>query len=274
MSETSALTFERPPIAEVVAAVSFDRLPGATAAQLGVFWRDSLSSEFPDINVMPPVSRPVERFGNESTLRDLPFVIESDYRSPRLWFISALGDEVVQVQDDWFACNWRRVEPGSIYSHWPRRKQVFSNWFRQFDTFVAEISGSSLVPTQCEITYINHIESGLTWKSHSEASKIFRSVGASDMPGFLERENVRFNQSFVIHDDSNAQMGRLHISVQPALKADDRSPIYVLELTARGNPASPDLEGVEKFFNLGRQAINETFAAITSDEIHREWGVK
>ncbi len=274
MSESAALAFDRPPIAEVVAAVSFNQLPDSTVAQYGIFWHKYLANEFPQIKQMPPVSRPVERFGPASTLRDVPFVIESEYRSPRLWFINGPGDEVVQMQADWFACNWRRIEPETVYSHWAARRRVFSRWFEQFRAFVGDVSSTEVVPTQCEVTYINHIESGLTWKNHSEASKIFRSVGASEVSGFLERENVRFNQSFILNDSLGVPAGRLHVSVQPALKSEDHSPIYVLELTVRGKPTTPDLKGIEDFLDQGRAAINATFGAITSDEIQREWGVR
>jgi uncharacterized protein (TIGR04255 family) len=198
MSESFIFDYERPPIVEVVAAVTFDRLPENALVHFGLFWESKLAEAFPRVEERAPYVPPVERFGTETLAPQVTFFSEGEFPSPRLWFLNEAGDELLQLQRNWFACNWRKVEAGSSYSHWPTRRKSFKVWFGALSDYVDEAGLGTISPTQCEVTYINHILAGETWKTHGEVAKIFRSVGESQLPDVLERESTRFNLDFLI----------------------------------------------------------------------------
>jgi uncharacterized protein (TIGR04255 family) len=272
MPDEILVHYAHPPIAEVVAAVSFDRLPEGASVHFGAFWHSRLRTTFPNVQEKPPYIPPIERFGAEVFTPQISLSLEREFPSPRLWFLTEAGDELLQLQRDWFACNWRKVSEGAEYAHWPSRRSAFVRWYGALSEYVTDAGLGDLVARQCEVTYINHIEVGHAWKSHGDVSEIFRSLGRSQIPKFLERESARFGHEFLMVAEAGGPFGRLHVSATPAFKASDRTPIYVLELTARGAPKTPDLAGVVDFLDAGRQAIVLTFAAITSDEMQREWG--
>lgn len=59
------------------------------------------------------------------------------------------------------------------------------------------------------------------------------------------------------------------MEVQPALRATDNKPMYVMSLTARG------LYGVGMdFLDIGRQWIVKSFEQLTTEEMHRIWRKK
>ncbi|ATO15403.1 hypothetical protein CO540_17455 [Micromonospora sp. WMMA2032] len=274
MAEPTILNFDNPPIAEVVAAVSYDALPSSALAHFGIFWKEHLAATFPRIEEKPPLVPPLERFGAEVFAPQLTLVTEPDYPSPRLWALNESGDELLQLQRNWFACNWRKVRSDSSYTHWPSRRAAFARWYSALEEYVRLSGLGSITPLQCELTYVNHILSGNTWKRHGEVSKIFRSIGESEIPVSLERESTRFGQDFLMLGDDSRPIGRLHASAQPAFRTEGREPIYVLELTARGVPANPDIDGILSFLDQGREAINAAFSALTADEMQLEWGRK
>ena len=274
MSEPMILNFDNPPIAEVVAAVSFEALPAITLAHFGIFWKEHLAAAFPRIEEKPPLMPPLERFGAEAFAPQLSLIAEPEYPSPRLWALNENGDELLQLQRNWFGCNWRKVNSDSSYTHWPARRAAFARWYAALDDYVTNNDLGRISPIQCEVTYVNHILSGNTWKRHGEIANIFRSIGESELPASLERESTRFGQDFLMLGQDGRPVGRLHVSAQPAFRPEGREPIYVLELTARGVPKTPDIEGVVDFLNQGRDAINATFSALTADEIQHEWGRK
>jgi hypothetical protein len=92
-----------------------------------------------------------------------------------------------------------------------------------------------------------------------------------EVPG-LTFQDARLAQTQQIVDATGKFLGRLHMTVEPRLRRSDNSPMIGLTFTARGQPFSPDTNGVLGFFDLGRSLIVRAFAAITTEEMHREWG--
>lgn len=273
MSESIQLNYDHPPIVEVVASVAFQTLPSSALLHLGAFWRDSLAHAYPRIEEKAPYLPQIERFGPEVFAPQFNFP-DGEFPSPRIWALNQSGDELLQLQRDWFACNWRKVSAESSYTHWPARRQAFERWFVALNDYMSEVGLGPLVPTQCEVTYINHVVVGETWKRHSELSRVFRSISDAELPQNIELESARFGHDYLINGEDGSPVGRLHVNVQPAFSAQGRTPIYVFELTARGLPYSQDIKGITDFLDQGRNSIIQTFEAISSGEIQREWGKK
>ena len=265
------VTFTKPPVVEVVAGVALSGLPAEGSALLGAFWKDVLRSRMPHLTVQPPYL-PLSEFPTPGAGANLIFGMEQGFPPPRLWASTAAQDELVQLQTGWFACNWRKVQPTDEYDRWSSRRAAFVEHFSAMCEYLAEAGLPTPIVTQCEVTYINHIVAGTRWSSHADAAKILRNPPPGSSVG-LPLEQVMTEAQYALLDGGRP-VGRLHLKFQPALARDGRSPIYVLELTARGAPLGSGLDGALAFLDLGRLAIDRAFLASTTDEMHDEWGLR
>jgi uncharacterized protein (TIGR04255 family) len=173
--------------------------------------------------------------------------------------------ELLQIQDDKFIRNWRKIESGAEYPRYEKISQAFKEDLVALLDFVSLEQLGSPRPSQCEITYVNHIAVG-----HSSVERAFRLWRPTE-PEFLPaQEDVRIAVRYPIKDDSGAFLGRLNVDLQPAFLNVDQSPILVLTLTARGRPDGSGLDGVFRFLDRGREWIVRGFAEVTSREIQRD----
>lgn len=93
-------------------------------------------------------------------------------------------------------------------------------------------------------------------------------------PEFLPSpQETTFAERFLIEREG-VPRGRLHVSANPAFKLQEQIPVYMLTLTARGIPPSPDVEGVMSFFDEGRDLIVRSFRDMTTAEMHEKWGLR
>ncbi len=263
------VSFTAPPVVEVVAGVAFDGVDAELGPLLGAFWKEQLRETFPVLEQQPPYSPPMEQFPISRSSAD-PFEISTTYPPARLWAKSVDGQQILQLQPGYFACNWRRVRPSDDYDRWPRRRNEFERWFSSLCEFLATEGTGQPKITQCEVTYINHIRGGGAWSDHSQFDKIFTlNLDVSNV-GDFEQAIVQVDS--VLKNEFGQPTGRLHLKILPAFARDGKTPLYVFELTARGAPRGDGLPGALSFLNEGRKAIDLAFVAATSPLMHREWG--
>lgn len=263
--------YARPPVVEVVAAVRFDDLPLVVAAGLGEFWRSRLAVELPDVDAQAPYQAPVERFDRRFRAPDFSLDVMNAPPFTRYWFSAASGNELVQLQPNWLACNWRKVTPDAQYGRWQSRREAFLQRYRQFSDWIDERE-ARIVPNQCEVTYINHIYPiPNVWSNHADAHKIFRGLKSVEAPAGIRTEQSVWQAQYLLDGDSKVA-GRLHVKVQPAFSLKDDAPIFVMELTARGAPSDPSLESVMSFLDKARETVVKMFEATTTLEAHEGWG--
>ena len=84
---------------------------------------------------------------------------------------------------------------------------------------------------------------------------------------------MQLGMTFAIKDERQAPVGRLHVTAQPAIRKEDRKPMVILNLTARGKPEGEGTDGVLRFLDRGREWIVKTFKEITTSEMHQIWGL-
>lgn len=268
MSET-IVEFTRPPVVEVVAGVALDGLGDEAGPLLAAFWVSRLRQHFPGLQQQPPYNPPLETFSPSSQAGGIAFNIGFT-PAARLWALREGGQELLQLQPEWFACNWRKVQPKDEYDRWSNRLGGFRRWYQELVEFLKANGSTEPRINQCEVTYINHIKSGVGWQSHSQFTKVFNaSLGAG---GPYPLEQVSAQAQFLLSDGDDP-IGRLYARVVPGFDRDGRTPIYVFELTARGAPIGQGLDGAVEFLNRGRAAIDESFLALTTAEMHVEWGL-
>jgi len=263
--------YTKPPVVEVVAAVRFADLPAVLSAGLGEFWRSTLASDLPDVAVKAPYTAPTEVFTRKSNVPELSLDLMEVPPFPRFWFTAVSGDELLQLQSNWMACNWRKVVPKAVYGRWRSRRDAFQERFGQLSAWV-EGRGGHVIPDQCEVTYTNHIYpmDGI-WRKHAEAHKVFRPLSPLPSLPLVYPEHEILQASYVI-GDQDEPVGRVHVKVQPAFSLKDDTPIFVMELTARGAPHASSLDGVMSFLDQGRQAVVTIFNSITTPEAQEGWG--
>lgn len=271
MAET-IVSFAAPPVVEVVAGVAFESPDSNLSALLSAFWKEHLRAEFPILQQQPPYSPPVEQFAVGAAGPSLTFEFgTATFPAPRLWALSHDGRDLLQLQPGYFACNWRKVQPDGKYDRWSKRRESFEHWYSMLSEFLSSEGSGQPKVTQCEVTYINHIKPGAQWRDHTEFGRVFRISLSLPISYAFEQASVQ-TQSILVEEDE--PFGRLHVKLFPAYDRDGRTPLYVLELTARGAPKGDGTPGALTFMDKGRDAIDNMFVEITTPEMHEEWGMQ
>lgn len=265
------VTYLRPPVAEVVASVRFDDMSYPSYFSLGSLWAASFRDQFPNLEPKAPYDVPDESFAPRSSPAQLAMQFATVPPLPRLWLTDPSGDELVQLQRGWFATNWRRVQPTSEYDRWSKRRAAFDKHWQTLTAWLMERQDAPR-PTQCEVTYINHIytDAGL-WESHDQAQRVFSFGPLGSVGSGLTLEQFTWQASFLMPGQGGPG-GRVHVSIQPAQDGASGRPLVVLEITARcplgGTLGAPVSEALDR----GRAAVVSTFMSVTSTEAQQIWG--
>lgn len=270
LSDSSLPEFDAPPVAEVALSVAFEPLDTLRAPQIGLLWQEKFRHRFPVVEEQVPLEPMHERFGQPSN-PEFSISFDPGTSLPRLWFLNSEGTELIQLQRNWFARNWRKIAASGVYPRYPHLLSTFLKDYGDLCAFAKEEKLGDPLPTQCEITYVNQISPNEEWTSVGELHKVLRLFGrsAGEFPG--QPEQGRLAVSWIMNIDESP-VGRLHCTVGPATSIEKNEPLIVLTLTARGAPRSPNSEGLTEFLDLGREYIVRTFDSITTDEMHRIWG--
>jgi uncharacterized protein (TIGR04255 family) len=264
--------FEHPPVIEVALSVGFQTLTAMASAHAGLFW-STIRTKYPKTEDQPPLKVAAEQEGGNFVEPKVQLEL-MDKPQPRVWFLNESGNELVQMQHDRFIHNWRKVAEGDVYPRYEQIRETFADELAGFDRFVRDEGLGAVIPTQCEVTYVNHIHAGHGWRDHGDIDRVMsvwqRASAAAFLPG---PEDVRFAARYPMRDGAGNFCGRLSASVQPARLVQDNSKIMVFTLTARGatQPAG-DLRGVMPFMDMAREWIVRGFADLTTEAMHKVWG--
>ena len=257
---------------EVLLSVNFEPLSGLNAVAVLELWQTHYKRSLPTVEEQPPYFAMVERFGRTARLPEVKFELAGGLPSPRYWFVDSSGTRLVQLQQDWLARNWRKRDASPDYPRYPSLRAPFTTDLETVSRFVVERGLGEIKPVQCEITYINHLRPGEGWTDHGDLSRLLRVWRDPESEGVVSHpEQVGFAASYLFPSNDETPLGRLHVSLQPGYTRDAEEPLYVLTLTARGQPLSGDLDGALGFLDIGHETIVTTFDLITTDEMHSIW---
>ncbi|HTV41571.1 MAG TPA: TIGR04255 family protein [Candidatus Sulfotelmatobacter sp.] len=254
-------SYENPPVNEVICGIMFKPITALLAPHLGLLW-NKFRTEYPTCREAEPLIPVVESFDGEETGQvdlSVPFL-------PRMWFVSKDENAVIQVQRDRILHNWRKVRTTDSYPRYSVVKERFTKQCSDFATFLAENELGTIQPLQFEMTYLNHIPAESGWHTVGDIGKIFPDFNWRSGDRFLARpEKVNWRTSFALPESK----GRLHISIQLALRRQDRLPLFVVDLTVRGMGADRTLSGMWPWFDTAREWIVRGFTDITGPELQR-----
>ena len=262
--------FGKPPVVEVAVSLQFKPLELLRSAHIGLLWDVFRREGFKRTEDHGEIEPAFEEFEGKPTPRVGVKIQAFDDAPPlpRVWFLNDTQTELIQVQRDRLIVNWRQ---GANPEPYPRYESIIKRFRFALDVFTSFAKSQNLgglSPTQCELTYVNHI---LPVK-HSELSNTVTTWQDTYSDTYLPAmEDAAFRARYRMEDERKAPLGRLHISVQPAFRTTDGEPIFAINMTARGAPKPADLDGALNLFDREHEWIVRGFTSITTTRMHNIW---
>lgn len=260
--------FSNPPAVETLLGVHFRPLSGWSIPHFGLFWNE-IKAEYPKFEVHPPIASEMA-FRLEVDPRRSKFQVVGDV-PVRCWFLHKSETRLVQVQSSAFIQNWRKLSPLSPYLHYDDLRPSFVEMWRIFREFLRRNAIGDPSVTECEVTYINHIDRGRGWDRFAELPEITPTWAGTTSGLFLPAPlSVSINALYPIGDNG----GRLEIALQPGVRKEDGTETIQLALTARCKPQSAGNDDLLQCLDLGREWVVRGFTDFTSPKLHNIWGIK
>ncbi|WP_331445881.1 TIGR04255 family protein [Streptomyces xanthochromogenes] len=261
-------TGAQPPVNEVVLSVAMVPQPTLIGPRIPEIF-GPWYVEHQNVQVVQPYMMPIEQdpaigpaVPPGATL-NFTSVIESRY-----WLNSADGAEVVQVQPDYLALNWKRTAPDQEYPHFAALRERFASLTTSASEGLQKFGGT-VGPVRAELAYINLIEPNSLWGNLSEVHRILNVSS-----GLVEDyEQFSFATSLPIRDERDFH-GRLHVTIQPSFDWLKAEPRIHLNITARSlNFPTSSCERAFSFFDRAHTVANRAFRNILTAEAREIWGV-
>lgn len=275
MTGLAGPAFERPPVSEVALAVYFSPPLGLRTVDVGALyerWRDRYPTTL-DQPVLPPV--PVETF--DTPTLGMTFQLGTPTGS-RVWFQTAGGERVIQVQPDRLVLNWRRTSPEEGYPSFSTLRPEFARVLADLEAVHDNLGLGPLAVGQAEVSYTNTIaRQGLGQPSGEPLTvpDVLTPWSGVHTDAFLPlEEDVRLDLRYRIPGSGPASSGRLYVGMQPALSPAPGLPesVFLLQLFARGRPATPSTASGLDFLDLAHDWVVNGFVSLTTARMHKVWG--
>lgn len=258
--------YEKPPVVEVVCGLMFEPIRELTTAHIGLLWQ-KFKDTYSKCTENPPLPQVIENFGErESSQPTLSGFGLPSFLLPRIWFERRDGRGLIQVQRDRFHHNWKKAEEADEYPHYGNVFGNFRRYLDEFESFLRENELNTVVPSQYEMTYVNHIPEGEGWTS-PETVDLFPDLGWRKKPDrFLPPfEQLNMTWSFVLPEKA----GRLHMAISRGVRVKDQRRILVFNITARGIGHDRSLAEMSKWFDVAHEWIVCGFTDVTNEEVQR-----
>lgn len=257
-------SFRFPPVNEMTMGFMFEALPGYNSIVAAKFF-DRIRQEYPKVEEHPPLSPTFETFGGGTTpefqIELLPAAVDS-----RLFFVNADGSELLQLQRDRLHFNWRRAGQDRVYPRYPPLRRKFVQAWDRLDEWAQELAVGSIVPSQCEIAYVNTVQ--LVDHSGASCGLSHYFNWLAGLEGITEDGALQFRRKLV--NEADVPVARMMFSLTYASDPSGNRQARLM-LTVRGRPASPSRKDCMAFLDEGRRLIVHTFTRITTPAAHQIW---
>ena len=255
-STNSLPSYENPPVIEVACGIKFKKIKEFKAPHFGLFW-DKLRKKFPSCQHAPTLGFP-DPSETEPTF-ELPL--------PRIWFINKEKNGLIQLQENIFLYNWRKMQPEESYPRYDTVIKAFQNNLKMFTEFIEDEKLGSLEPIDCELTYINDIVKGEGWDTVADIHKVVPELDwrLNDSRFLPEPRNLGWKTIFALPEDK----GRFIVKLDKVARKIDSQPMLRLEISARGLGVDKSLDAVWAWFEIAHEWIVRGFTDITSEEIQK-----
>lgn len=243
--------YEKPPITEVVFDVSFNSLEEFHSEHLGLFW-SKIRKDFPRCEQAIPYDDHAVEYSEEV------------FPMPRYWFISECDSQVLQIQKNHLAFNWRRGSGKKDYPHYEAVKASFEKYLKKFSDFIAEEKLGILEVTGAQLSYSNAIYENEGWNSFSEIPKILPQISFPNQHMLSEHiSGLSLSYAYLVPNN----VGTLVIKAHTAIEESKNKKLLRLELILKGDHRFDNVKETLNWFDVSHEQIVSTFAKITDDEI-------
>ena len=249
-----------PPLIELVMGVQFTPIQNYSAVDAGAIW-ELFREDFPVVVEQAALPPRFETFGGGPS-PGVQIQFGPTVGQTRLWFVTHNNDHLLQFQPDRFLLNWRQNNEGT----YPRYEQIASTFREKLSLLrqhILDTKMHELEINQIEITYINIIPV----ENMSEQSRWLKIMPAFGFP----TEAVNATLIEVVYNDDRKPIARLHHDLKSVISLDGQNRAFQLDLTFRGKPAAPGIEGAMELLGKGRASIVKRFTELTTDEAHKSW---
>jgi len=248
----SVARFEKAPLSEVVCGVEFNA-PDFSSIHLGLYWQ-AIRDRFP----APPLDKPP--IGAIEIMPPIPSL-------RRVWFESADRKRLIQLQENRFHYNWKRLSAQDEYPHFDVLYPHFEKEWNAFQAWWVELDKLPIQPTHYELTYLNQIDSEFGWRNPRDTPKIFSFLDVS-LPNSLPQLNS--HDIGMIFSLPNEQ-GSLVMRLNQVKRLENDSDMLILELTARSTDCNTP---ISSWFSNSHESMVGTFVELLSDVCKESWGLK
>jgi uncharacterized protein (TIGR04255 family) len=258
--------FDAPPLTEVALSLQFQPIARLGFVDLGPL-SDQFRPYFERVEYHPPLPPAFETFGLRQGMAQTLQIFGTGLTLPRLWLINKGGNELLQFQVDRLVHNWRKIEVDNVYPRYEQVRERFKAEMQTLASFLSQRDLGALVPTQCEITYVNTI--GLS-SGDDPTHKVLKAWAATSSTHLGEPEDVAITARFIINNTSGEPIGRIIAQSIPGLDSAGQS-VVQLTIIGRGPPAQPTLEAALQFMDIARERVVWAFTELTTEEMHKLW---
>ena len=268
-------SFERPPVVEVALGVQFKEPVPLRIVHYGHLW-GAYREAYPELQEHPPLPTVVESFGDEPkpTQQEAVAAAMMPRSLVRLWFSSPDQVGLVQVQADRFVFNWRKTPDDATYPRFDWVLDRFTEEWEKYQEILAELGIPSPEPDMFEVTYVNHIAAGSGWNDYADLHHVFPKLAFPTLSfDHAEPEEADVRMRFAMAD-AQGRSGRLHFRAFPARRDQDDTKLFVVNLVARGRISANNMGLVRQALTDGHDWVVLAFKDITSDAMHKIWGLE
>jgi uncharacterized protein (TIGR04255 family) len=245
------ITFDNPPVSEVVLGRTFLPRPDFLLPYYGAFW-ERVKKRFPRTEHAAPIFD-----GNMGS---------DPYFLPRVWFVAEDATTLLQLQNDRLHFNWRQMDGAQKYVRFPRIQRECLDVWAAFEEFVLEMTDQALQPQQAELSYVNIITVNGAVDTVDLFERAIKDYKCDHKDRFLPRpKNVNYSQSFSLPSGKDM----LNVSIAPVRKKGSNSPALRLNLTVNGPCGAEDT--FEDWSQTSHDFLVQAFKDLTTPIMHEQW---
>jgi uncharacterized protein (TIGR04255 family) len=265
-AKSSRVTFQTPPINELVIGIRFPPVLELKAQHIGIYWQ-SIRDRFPDCVQQMPHILVVEGSPGSGFPETAPGEV---FPLPRFWFLNNQHPLVIQVQRDAFWLNWRHAPSSGEYPNYENVEAAFWEEFEKYKNFVESIGETKLaVVSRCELTYVNLISPSAYFSAPADLARVLPALRGFTDAQDEQRKLVGLNASGIYQLDENLF---IESSAKMGKRNDTKELVAALELKAYGAPSDLSLAGCDKWFKAAHDGTYNLFLTVTDKEVQeQEW---
>lgn len=260
--------FDNPPVIETVVGVEFAPLEEWGIQHFGLLW-DGVRDTYPNFSQQPPIISTEEAGPAQEVARSLMVRLSGRSAPIRCWMTDESDTRLLQVQNDRFIHNWRKVTGQEKYPHYEDSiRPTFLREWRGFLRFLEDWDISMPKVRRCEVSYINHLERGREWNTFADLADVFSGWPDAGLESGVEGVS---GFSWKITYDLGDGQGKLRVEAEPGLRGRDEQEILQLKLIAKTKPEGSDLANIMSTLDGGREVVVRSFVELTSEKMHKLW---